>query len=126
MSVVAVESCFGRIPRFGLFVYEKSLDHFTRAAIILTQPRMGGKLWMITRKTSPVASPAGHLKGVQRMVEDDIYCIDVIQQIQAAEAGLDKVKVLILDNHLHTCVTTAIRGMTCRARANACRDYSVF
>lgn len=57
-----------------------------------------------------IASAAGHLKGVQRMVEDDAYCIDVIQQIQAVEAALDKVKVLMLDNHLHTCVTTAIRG----------------
>ncbi len=57
-----------------------------------------------------IASAAGHLKGVQRMVEDDAYCIDVIQQIQAVEAALDKVKVMMLDNHLHTCVTTAIRG----------------
>ncbi|MCO5184287.1 MAG: metal-sensitive transcriptional regulator [Anaerolineae bacterium] len=66
----------------------------------------------ITRKniSRRIASAAGHLKGVQRMVEDDTYCIDVIQQIQAVEAALDKVKVLILDNHLHTCVTTAIRG----------------
>lgn len=57
-----------------------------------------------------VASAAGHLKGVQRMIEDDAYCIDVIQQIQAVEAALDKVKVMMLDNHLRTCVTTAIQG----------------
>ena len=44
------------------------------------------------------------------MVEDDTYCIDVIRQIQAVQAALNKVSTLILDNHLHTCVTTAVQG----------------
>ena len=44
------------------------------------------------------------------MVEDDTYCIDVIRQIQAVQAALSKVSIMILDNHLHTCVTTAIQG----------------
>ena len=43
------------------------------------------------------------------MVEDDTYCIDVIKQVQAVQAALNKVTSIILDNHLHTCVTTAIR-----------------
>jgi DNA-binding FrmR family transcriptional regulator len=65
-----------------------------------------------TRKTvtQRLASAAGHLKGIERMVEDDTYCIDVIRQIQAVQAALSKVSTLILDNHLHTCVTTAIQG----------------
>jgi len=65
-----------------------------------------------TRKTvtQRLASAAGHLKGIERMVEDDAYCIDVIRQIQAVQAALSKVSTLILDNHLHTCVTTAIQG----------------
>ena len=57
-----------------------------------------------------LASAAGHLKGIERMVDEDTYCIDVIRQIQAVQAALNKVSALILDNHLHTCVTTAIRG----------------
>jgi DNA-binding FrmR family transcriptional regulator len=57
-----------------------------------------------------LASTAGHVKGVARMVEEDTYCIDVIRQIQAVQAALNKVSTLILDNHLHTCVTSAIQG----------------
>ena len=53
---------------------------------------------------------AGHLGGVIRMVEQDSYCIDVIRQIQAVQAALNKVSAAILENHLNSCVTTAIRG----------------
>ena len=52
----------------------------------------------------------GHVRGIQRMVVDDTYCIDVIGQVQAVQRALDKVNALILDSHLNTCVTTAIRG----------------
>ena len=57
-----------------------------------------------------IASAAGHLRGIERMVADDAYCIDVIKQIQAVQAALNKVSTLLLDNHLRTCVTTAIQG----------------
>jgi CsoR family transcriptional regulator, copper-sensing transcriptional repressor len=60
--------------------------------------------------TRRLASAAGHLKGIERMVNEDAYCIDVIRQIQAVQAALNKVSGLILDQHLHSCVTTAIRG----------------
>jgi DNA-binding FrmR family transcriptional regulator len=53
---------------------------------------------------------AGHINGIITMVEQDRYCIDVIKQIQASQAALAKVSQIILDNHLHTCLTTAIRG----------------
>lgn len=52
----------------------------------------------------------GHLRGVMRMVEDDAYCIDVLHQIQAIQAALNKVSAQILEEHLHSCVITAIRG----------------
>ena len=66
----------------------------------------------VTRKavTQRLASAAGHIKGVERMVEQEAYCIDVIKQIQAVQAALNKVNTMILDNHLRTCVTTAIQG----------------
>lgn len=57
-----------------------------------------------------MASAAGHINGIARMVDDDQYCIDVIKQVQAVQAALSKVSTLILDNHLHTCVITAVRG----------------
>ena len=52
----------------------------------------------------------GHMGGVIRMMEDDAYCIDVIRQIQAVQAALNKVSAGILEEHLNSCVTTAIRG----------------
>ncbi|MBX3063827.1 MAG: metal-sensitive transcriptional regulator [Anaerolineae bacterium] len=55
-------------------------------------------------------SAAGHVNGIVTMVEQDRYCIDVIKQIRATQAALDKVSQLILDDHMHTCVTTAIQG----------------
>ncbi len=55
-------------------------------------------------------SVAGHVNGIVRMLEEDRYCIDVIKQIQAVQAALSRISETILDSHLHTCVTTAIRG----------------
>ncbi len=55
-------------------------------------------------------SVEGHVRGIQRMVEDDKYCIDIIKQIGAVQAALGKVQEIVLDQHLHSCVTTAIRG----------------
>ena len=65
----------------------------------------------ITKKAvkQRLASAAGHIKGIERMVEEDTYCIDIIKQVQAVQAALSKVSTMMLDNHLHTCVTTAIR-----------------
>jgi len=52
----------------------------------------------------------GHVRGVQRMVEDDAYCIDILKQTQAIQRALDKFNSIILENHLNGCVTTAIRS----------------
>jgi len=52
----------------------------------------------------------GHLRGVIRMVEDDTYCIDVIRQLQAVEGAIGRVTSLMLEDHLQTCVTSALRG----------------
>jgi DNA-binding FrmR family transcriptional regulator len=52
----------------------------------------------------------GHLHGVIRMVEEEAYCIDVIRQIQAVQSALNKVSTGILQEHLNSCVITAIRG----------------
>jgi DNA-binding FrmR family transcriptional regulator len=59
---------------------------------------------------SRLKSVAGHVNGVAAMVEQDRYCIDIIKQIQAAQAALSKISQLILDEHLHSCVLTAIQG----------------
>lgn len=52
----------------------------------------------------------GHIKGIIRMLEEDAYCIDVIRQVQAVEAALNKVSTQILEGHLNSCVITAVQG----------------
>jgi DNA-binding FrmR family transcriptional regulator len=49
----------------------------------------------------------GQVRGVERMVEEDRYCIDVLTQISAAQAALDKVALGLLDDHAHHCVMEA-------------------
>lgn len=51
----------------------------------------------------------GHLKKVRQMVEKDSYCIDILHQSQAIEAALKEIDSLILNNHLNTCVISAIK-----------------
>ena len=58
----------------------------------------------------------GHVRGIERMVEEDAYCIDVIKQAIAVQRALEKVNGIILENHLHTCVSTAIRGEEAQER----------
>lgn len=49
----------------------------------------------------------GQVRGVQGMVEDDRYCIDVLTQISAIQAALDKVALGLLDEHARHCVVPA-------------------
>jgi len=52
----------------------------------------------------------GQVRGVKRMVEEDRYCIDVLTQISAAQAALDKVALGLLDEHARHCVVQAEDG----------------
>lgn len=52
----------------------------------------------------------GHIRGVQRMVDEDAYCIDIIRQIHAIQSALSKISINILDNHLNSCLISAVRG----------------
>ena len=61
-------------------------------------------------------SIAGHVNGIERMIVEDAYCIDVIKQVQAVQAALNKVNDMILENHLNTCVIEAVRGDNKKAR----------
>lgn len=52
----------------------------------------------------------GQVRGIQRMVEEDQYCVDVLVQIAAVRAALYKVGYNILENHAHGCVMRAVRA----------------
>jgi len=66
----------------------------------------------------------GHLRGVQRMMEEEVYCMDVIRQIQAVEAALRKVTVMILEEHLNSCLITAVRGEDANERERVLKEIA--
>ena len=51
----------------------------------------------------------GHLKKVSEMVEKNEYCVDILHQSQAVQKALKETDTLILENHLKTCASDAIR-----------------
>lgn len=51
----------------------------------------------------------GQAKGIQQMLEQDRYCIDIVQQLTALSAAADEVSFLILESHIEGCVINAIR-----------------
>ena len=59
----------------------------------------------------------GQVRGLQRMVEQDTYCIDVLTQISAATKALESVALLLLDEHLSHCVAGAIQAGGAEAEA---------
>jgi DNA-binding FrmR family transcriptional regulator len=52
----------------------------------------------------------GQVRGIQKMVEDDRYCIDVLTQVNATRAALESVALQLLADHTENCVTEAIRS----------------
>ena len=52
----------------------------------------------------------GQLRGIARMIDQDTYCIDVLTQLQALSAACDAVGLKLLDDHVRTCVTDAVRA----------------
>ncbi len=52
----------------------------------------------------------GQVRGLQRMVEEDTYCIEILTQVSAATKALETVALSLLDEHLRHCVTDAARA----------------
>lgn len=52
----------------------------------------------------------GQVRGIMKMIEDEKYCIDILNQISAVKGALHKAEMMILKNHINGCVTTAIKS----------------
>ncbi|HVB90681.1 MAG TPA: metal-sensitive transcriptional regulator [Acidimicrobiales bacterium] len=52
----------------------------------------------------------GQVRGLQRMVDEDRYCISVLEQISATTRALQSVALMLLDDHLAHCVANAVKG----------------
>jgi CsoR family transcriptional regulator, copper-sensing transcriptional repressor len=51
----------------------------------------------------------GQLRGIRKMIEEDTYCDDVINQIEASRSALKSVQLVLLDNHIKHCVKDQLR-----------------
>jgi len=52
----------------------------------------------------------GQARGLQRMVDEERYCIDILTQVKSVKAALDRVALLLLDDHVEHCVADAVKS----------------
>ena len=68
----------------------------------------------------------GQVRGLQKMVENDTYCIDVITQTSAVKQGLSNVEDLLLENHLGGCILNQVKsGQTNKAKEEILKVYKL-
>jgi len=68
----------------------------------------------------------GQIRGLQKMVENNTYCIDIITQTSAVKQGLSNVEDLLLENHLGDCVIQQIKsGQTKKAKEEIIKVYKL-
>ncbi len=68
---------------------------------------------------SRLARAEGQVRGITSMVEEDRYCLDVLTQISAAQAALDKIALGLLDDHTRHCVLAGEGGAPAEPEARA-------
>ena len=59
--------------------------------------------------TARLSRIEGQVRGISRMVSEDKYCIDILTQVNAAKAALDKVSLLLIEAHVKGCVVASVR-----------------
>ena len=52
----------------------------------------------------------GQVRGIERMVDEDRYCIDILTQVNAVKAAIDKVALILLEDHVEHCVADAVKA----------------
>jgi CsoR family transcriptional regulator, copper-sensing transcriptional repressor len=60
---------------------------------------------------------AGQIQGVQRMVEEEKYCVDILLQISAVQGALEQVSKILMTRHIETCVQDSLRAGSERERS---------
>jgi len=58
----------------------------------------------------------GQVQGIQRMLEEDKYCVDVLLQLSAVQGAVEQVQKIVLGQHIESCVSDAIRSGNARER----------
>ena len=68
----------------------------------------------------------GQIRGLQKMIENDTYCIDVITQTSAVKQGLSNVEDMLLENHLGGCILDQVKsGQTTKAKGEILKVYKL-
>ncbi len=70
---------------------------------------------MVNDDTKEVLRPRikriiGQIEGVEKMIEEERYCIDIINQVNAARRALEQVALIVMKRHMESCLTEAIKG----------------
>lgn len=68
----------------------------------------------------------GQVRGLQKLIENDTYCIDVITQTSAVKQGLSNIEDLLLENHLSGCILDQVKsGQTKKAKDEILKVYKL-
>ncbi|MCS7091906.1 MAG: metal-sensitive transcriptional regulator [Patescibacteria group bacterium] len=68
----------------------------------------------------------GQVRGLQKMIEEGIYCIDVITQTSAVKQALSNVEDILLENHLESCIVNQVRtGQISKAKQEILKVYKL-
>ena len=86
---------------------KKRLD--TIAVSAIPQEENKGPHPINTEALKRLTNIEGQIRGIERMVENEKYCVDILTQISAARAALNRVGFLILKRHIKNCVSNAIK-----------------
>lgn len=75
--------------------------------------RRGGKSVLVDKEKADLRQRlkkvAGQINGIDKMLDEGRYCVDILQQIFAARAALNKVALIILESHAKSCVVKAVK-----------------
>jgi DNA-binding FrmR family transcriptional regulator len=88
----------------------------------MSEPAQPGYAGSKPQLVSRLRKIEGQVRGIERMVADERYCIDVLTQIAAARTALEKVALEILDGHVNHCVHDAIASGDSAAAADKSRE----
>lgn len=55
-----------------------------------------------------IRTVSGHITGIEKMIDEDAYCIDILKQISAVQASLSKIAIALSESHMKHCVSSAI------------------
>jgi DNA-binding FrmR family transcriptional regulator len=82
----------------------------SRTAAVANAPVVPGYINSKPQIQARLSRVEGQVRGIQRMVVEERYCIDILTQVNAVKAALDRVAIALLDDHVQHCVADAVRA----------------